>query len=49
MPSSAYPSRHQYDFLKKLRDEEKYDGLPARQAAIARDARQAREFFLSHG
>jgi riboflavin kinase/FMN adenylyltransferase len=36
-------------FLKKLRDEEKYDGLPALQAAIARDARQAREFFLSHG
>jgi len=36
-------------FLKKLRDEEKYDGLPALQAAIARDARQAREFFLKHG
>ena len=34
---------------KKLRDEEKYDGLPALQAAIARDARQAREFFLNHG
>ena len=36
-------------FLKKLRDEEKYDGLPALQAAIARDARQAREFSLKHG
>jgi riboflavin kinase/FMN adenylyltransferase len=36
-------------FLKKLRDEQKYDGLPALQAAIARDARQAREFFLTHG
>ena len=36
-------------FLKKLRDEEKYDGLPALQEAIARDARQAREFFLEHG
>ncbi|HVJ23437.1 MAG TPA: bifunctional riboflavin kinase/FAD synthetase [Burkholderiales bacterium] len=36
-------------FLKKLREEEKYDGLPALQAAIARDARQAREFFLNHG
>jgi riboflavin kinase/FMN adenylyltransferase len=36
-------------FLKKLRDEEKYDGLPALQAAIARDARQAREYFLEHG
>jgi riboflavin kinase/FMN adenylyltransferase len=36
-------------FLKKLRDEEKYDGVPALRAAIARDARQAREFFLKHG
>lgn len=36
-------------FLKKLRDEEKYDGLAALQAAIARDARLAREFFLNHG
>jgi riboflavin kinase/FMN adenylyltransferase len=36
-------------FLKKLRDEEKYDGLPALQAAIARDARQAKEYFLEHG
>jgi len=36
-------------FLEKLRDEEKYDGLPALRAAIARDARQAREYFLKHG
>jgi riboflavin kinase / FMN adenylyltransferase len=36
-------------FLKKLRDEQKYDGLPALQAAIARDARQAKEYFLHHG
>jgi riboflavin kinase / FMN adenylyltransferase len=36
-------------FLKKLRDEEKYDGLPALQAAMARDAKHAREFFLKHG
>ena len=36
-------------FLKKLRDEQKYDGLPALQAAIARDAEQAKEFFLEHG
>jgi riboflavin kinase/FMN adenylyltransferase len=36
-------------FLKKLRDEQKYDGLPALQAAIARDARQAKEYFLEHG
>jgi len=32
-------------FLKKLRDEEKYDGLPALRDAIAQDARQAREYF----
>ena len=36
-------------FLKKLRDEEKYDDLPALQAAIARDARQAKDYFLKHG
>ena len=36
-------------FLKKLRDEQKYDGLPALQAAMTRDAEQAREFFLTHG
>ena len=36
-------------FLQKLRDEEKYDGLPALQAAIARDARQAKDYFLKHG
>ncbi len=36
-------------FLEKLRDEEKYDGLPALQAAIARDATRAREFFLNNG
>ena len=36
-------------FLKKLRDEQKYDGLPALQAAIAGDARQARQYFLEHG
>ena len=36
-------------FLQKLRDEEKYDGLPALQAAIARDARQAKDYFRKHG
>src|SRR5262245_15841692 len=36
-------------FLKKLRDEKKYDGLPALQAAIAADAKEAREFFEAHG
>jgi riboflavin kinase/FMN adenylyltransferase len=36
-------------FLEKLRDEEKYDGLEALKQAIARDARQAREYFAHHG
>jgi riboflavin kinase/FMN adenylyltransferase len=36
-------------FLKKLRDEEKFDGLEALKAAIARDARQAREYFATNG
>jgi riboflavin kinase/FMN adenylyltransferase len=36
-------------FLEKLRDEEKYEGLEALKHAIARDARQAREYFEHHG
>jgi riboflavin kinase/FMN adenylyltransferase len=36
-------------FLKKLRDEEKYDGLAALRAAISRDAEQARDYFRNHG
>jgi riboflavin kinase/FMN adenylyltransferase len=36
-------------FLEKLRDEEKFDGLEALKQAIARDARQAREYFARHG
>ena len=47
--SDLYGEHLRVRFLKKLRDEEKYDGLAALQAAIARDARQAREFFLTHG
>jgi len=38
--------RHlQVRFLSKLRDEEKYDGVPALRAAIARDAARARTHF----
>jgi riboflavin kinase/FMN adenylyltransferase len=44
-----YGSHIKVRFLKKLRDEKKYDGLPALRAAIAEDARQAREFFEAHG
>jgi riboflavin kinase/FMN adenylyltransferase len=36
-------------FLEKLRDEERYEGLEALREAIARDARQAREYFARHG
>ncbi len=37
------------EFLHKLRDEAKYDGLEALRAAIARDAQQARDYFRNHG
>jgi riboflavin kinase / FMN adenylyltransferase len=36
-------------FLKKLRDEQKYEGLQALKKAIAHDARQARDYFANHG
>jgi riboflavin kinase/FMN adenylyltransferase len=36
-------------FLKKLREERKYDGLDALREAIAHDARQARDYFVNHG
>ncbi len=36
-------------FLEKLRDEEKYAGLPQLKEAIARDVRRAKEYFASHG
>jgi len=34
-------------FLKKLRDERKFDGLPELRDAIARDAAQARQYFAA--
>jgi riboflavin kinase/FMN adenylyltransferase len=36
-------------FVKKLRDEEKYDDLETLKQAIARDARNARSYFAEHG
>jgi riboflavin kinase/FMN adenylyltransferase len=36
-------------FLKKLREEQKYDGLEALKSAIAGDARDARAYFANHG
>ncbi len=37
------------EFLKKLRDEEKYDDLPTLTAAIKRDTEQARAYFRQAG
>jgi riboflavin kinase/FMN adenylyltransferase len=36
-------------FLKKLRDEKRFEGIEALKDAIARDAREAREYLASHG
>ena len=36
-------------FLRKLREEKKFDGLDALRAAIAEDAAQARDYFAKHG
>jgi riboflavin kinase/FMN adenylyltransferase len=46
---TLYGERLRVTFLKKLRDEAKFDGLAPLREAIARDARQAREFFEKHG
>jgi riboflavin kinase/FMN adenylyltransferase len=43
----AYGKIVRVELLKKLRDEEKYDGLPALTAAIARDASAARAWFAA--
>ena len=44
-----YGQRLRVRFLRKLRDEAKFDDLAALRAAIARDAAQAREYFARHG
>ena len=44
-----YGKRLRVRFLRKLRDEAKFDGLPALRAAIAQDAAQARQYFAKHG
>jgi len=43
---NCYGKLIKVEFLKKLRDEEKYVDLPTLTAAIARDVTQARQFFL---
>ncbi len=44
----AYGKVIHVEFLKKLRDEEKYVDLPTLTAAINRDADQARSYFQQH-
>ena len=44
-----YGKRLRVRFLRKLRDEAKFDGLAALRAAIAEDAAQARQYFARHG
>lgn len=45
---NAYGKLIQVEFLKKLRDEEKYTDLPSLIIAIEQDAAQANAFFLRH-
>jgi riboflavin kinase/FMN adenylyltransferase len=47
--SPLYGRRLHVRFLKKLRDEAKFDGLPALRDAIARDVDDARRYFARHG
>jgi riboflavin kinase/FMN adenylyltransferase len=46
---ALYGRRLRVSFLKKLRDEAKFDGLAPLREAIAQDARAAREYFAKHG
>jgi riboflavin kinase/FMN adenylyltransferase len=45
---NLYGEHLRVHFLKKLRDEKKYTGLDALKEAIARDAREAREYFANN-
>jgi riboflavin kinase / FMN adenylyltransferase len=47
--AELYGRRLRVRFLRKLRDEAKFEGLPALRDAIARDAALAREYFARHG
>jgi riboflavin kinase/FMN adenylyltransferase len=44
-----YGRRLHVTFLRKLRDEAKFEGLAALREAIAHDAEQARQYFATHG
>jgi riboflavin kinase/FMN adenylyltransferase len=47
--TDLYGRRLRVRFLRKLRDEARFDDLPALRDAIARDTAQAREYFAQHG
>ncbi|HYL23401.1 MAG TPA: riboflavin kinase, partial [Burkholderiales bacterium] len=44
-----YGRRLRVRFLRKLRDEAKFDDLAALRRAMAQDAEQARQYFARHG
>ena len=46
---NLYGRRLRVRFLRKLRDEAKFEGLAALRAAIAQDAEEARQYFAQHG
>jgi len=45
----AYGKLTRIEFLKYIRDEEKFPDLPAMVAAIDNDAQAARDYFALHG
>ncbi len=47
--ADAYGKLVRVELLHKLRDEARYDGLPALKAAIAADVRAARDWFVAAG
>jgi riboflavin kinase / FMN adenylyltransferase len=47
--SDLYGRRLRVRFLRKLRDEAKFESLTALREAIARDAAEARDYFARHG
>jgi riboflavin kinase/FMN adenylyltransferase len=47
--AELYGRHLRVNFLHKLRDEEKYDGLDALRSAIQRDAAQAKDYFKRNG
>jgi riboflavin kinase / FMN adenylyltransferase len=46
---TLYGQRLRVEFVRKLRDEVKFNDLDALRQAIAQDAAQAREYFAQHG